>query len=81
MRFDVFGQRVLVTGSGDGWSAFYEGPDGKRRPATDIVIPPDLSEPEIETYLADLCHEWASAHHPAVKRLDWKIKRRQLHVF
>ena len=39
--FDLFGRRVLVKGTSDGWSAFYQDNDGKRR-LTDFVIPQDL---------------------------------------
>ena len=69
MVFDVFGRRVTVLRSGDRWDASYGGTDGKRRPATDIVIPCDTSEEEIERYLADLCHEWASIRAPDVRRV------------
>ena len=69
-RFDVFGRTVLVTRSSGGWSAFYLGVDGKRRPAADIVVPADIAEVEIGQYLDDLCHEWATERHPVVKRLD-----------
>jgi hypothetical protein len=66
---DVFGRNVLVVGPENGWQAFYVGNDGKRRPATEIIIPPFLSESELEEYIADLCHEWATERHPEVKRL------------
>jgi hypothetical protein len=70
MKLDVFGRRLLVEESEDGWSVFYLGPEGKRRPAHDIVVPSFLAETEIEGYLADLCHEWATERHPDVKRLE-----------
>ncbi len=69
MVFDVFGRRVRVVRSEDQWSAFYGGTDGKRRQARDIVIPSELRAEEIERYLADLCHEWASARAPDVRRI------------
>lgn len=61
---------MLVTESKHGWATFYLGAEGKRRPATEIVLPRDIPESEIEQYLDDLCHEWATEHHPNVKRLD-----------
>ncbi len=70
LRFDVFGRHVLVAASEYGWTAFYMGAEGKRRPATDIVVPPDMLSPDIEQYLDDLCHEWATDQHPSVKRLE-----------
>lgn len=70
LEFDVFGQRVLIERTALAWLAFYPGPEGKRRPAFDIVIPPDLPEDELESYLADLCHEWATPEDPEVRRLS-----------
>jgi hypothetical protein len=70
LKFDVLGQQVVVVGSDGGWSAFYVGAEGKRRPATDIVVPADIAESEIEQYLDDLCQEWATEGHARVKRLD-----------
>jgi hypothetical protein len=70
LKFDVFGRVVLVVESENGWCAFYLGAEGRRRPAKDIVVPPDILESEIEQYLGDLCHEWATEQHPNVKRLD-----------
>jgi hypothetical protein len=69
IKLDVFGRRMLVEESQAGWSLFYLGAEGKRRSAH-LVIPDDLPETEIETYLADLCHEWATPRHPDVKRLE-----------
>ena len=70
LRFDVFGRHVLVAKTEDGWVAYYQGSEGKRRLATDILVPAATCESEIEQYLADLCHEWASDRYPSVKRLD-----------
>ncbi len=70
LRFDVFGQQVVVARSKSGWATFYVGEEGKRRPATDIVVPNDMPESDVEQYLDDLCHEWATERHPNVKRLD-----------
>lgn len=70
LKFDVFGKQVVVTDSKNGWATFYIGAEGKRRPATDIVVPRDMPESDIEQYLDDLCHEWATEAHRSVKRLD-----------
>lgn len=70
LKFNVFGRRVLVVSSEDGWQAFYFGEEGKRRPAIDIVVPSDLEAAAIEQYLDDLCHEWATERHPNVERLE-----------
>ena len=70
LRFDVFGRKVLFTEVNNGWATFYLGDEGKRRPAIDIVVPPDIPGSEIEQYLSDLCHEWATEQFPNVKLLD-----------
>jgi hypothetical protein len=70
LKFDVFGRHVLVVETEGGWAAFYLGAEGKRRPAHDIMIPDFMNEVELEGYLADLCHEWATERHPEVRRLD-----------
>ena len=69
LLFEVFGRTVLIVASPRGWSAYYLGSEGKRRPARDIVVPADVAEADMERYLGDLCHEWASPRHPEVKRL------------
>ena len=68
-KFDVFGRLVLVSRDAGRWTAFYAGSEGKRRPATDIVIPADTAEQDLPRYLADLCHEWATSRHPEVRKL------------
>jgi len=70
LKFNVFGHRVLIARSGNNWIAYYTGAEGKKRLATDIKLPPDIPEVEIEQWLDDFCHEWASAQHPEVVRLD-----------
>ena len=65
----MFGRIVLVVESTNGWTAFYLGSEGKRRPARDLILPADILESEIERYLGDLCHEWATEQHAIVKRL------------
>ncbi len=70
ITLDVFGRRVLVVRSEDKWSVFYLGNEGKRRLATDIFVPASVTECQLEQFVADLCHEWASDLHPQVVRLD-----------
>lgn len=70
LRFDVFGRQLLIVRTEPGWSTFYIGPEGKRRPASNLVVPASVAEAELERYLADLCHEWATEKHPDVRRLD-----------
>ncbi len=70
LRFDVFGRRVLIAESNNGWITFYLGDDGKRRSAPDIVVPSEIPESQIAQCFDDICHEWATEHHPSVKQLD-----------
>ena len=70
IKFNVYGKLVTVEKTESGWAVFYPGADGKRRPAEDIVIPSFVGENDLERYLSDLCHEWATGDHPAVRRLE-----------
>ncbi|MEM7020728.1 MAG: hypothetical protein AAF512_25725 [Pseudomonadota bacterium] len=60
----------MIIKSDQGWTAFYPGSDGKKRPARDIPVPADLKESELGDWLADLCHEWATPSHSEVKRFE-----------
>lgn len=64
MLFDIYGRfSILIERSGDTWIAYRQTngqTNGVRRRDTDIVIPPDLAEDELATYLDDLFHEYAS---------------------
>jgi len=70
LTFDVFGRNVLIVETESGWQAYYQGSEGKRRPARDIILPSDLAESEIARYLDDLCHEWATDENKSVSKLD-----------
>jgi hypothetical protein len=70
IKFDVYGRHVLISRTKDGWNIDFVSGEGKKRPAADIFIPDFISESEIEQYLADLCHEWATDEHPSVRRID-----------
>jgi hypothetical protein len=69
LKFDVFGRIVIVMRVGESWKTCYAGSEGKRRPATDIVIPASIDEAGLCQYLSDLCHEWATSSHPDVRQL------------
>ena len=69
LKLDVFGRMVLVERSANAWEVYYLGGDGKRRRADDIFIPSSVDEAELERYVADLCHERATARHPNVVRI------------
>lgn len=68
LQFDVFGQRVIVEYSMDGWKTYYLGDDGKRRPA-DIEIPSHYTVSDIAQYLDDMFHESATEKHPEVREI------------
>ncbi|MGI9494168.1 MAG: DUF7661 family protein [Geminicoccaceae bacterium] len=59
MRYDIYGKFQLeVVRDGDRW-VVYRLDNGKRRMMLDVIVPSELSEDEIETYLDDMLHEWA----------------------
>ena len=72
IKLNVYGKLVLALKSDHGWEIFYQGNDGKRRLADDLFVPSFISEEEIEGYLSDLCHEWATDKRISIK-LDNKI--------
>jgi hypothetical protein len=73
MRLNVYGRQVMAARSDEGWQLFYLSADGKRRPAVDIMVPAFVTESEIVSFLADLCHESATDKHPEVRRIDREI--------
>lgn len=70
LRSDVYGRQILNEREQGHWLAYYIGAEGKRRSATDIIIPASVAEAELERYLADLYHEWATEKHPDVRQLN-----------
>lgn len=62
-----------VIRSNDKWSVFIHGPEGKKRPAHDIIIPKDVTKNKVADYLADLLHEWATPRNNSVSRTDLDI--------
>ena len=69
IKLDVFGKPVLALRTNEGWSMYYLSDDGKRRLAFDIFVPESVNESEIENFLADIYHEWATVKNPNVRRL------------
>ena len=68
--FDVFGRKLRVERQGDRWIPYFVEGEGKRRPASDIVISSDIDIDDIATYLDDLLHEWATPRNPSVERIE-----------
>ena len=69
MKLDVFGRQLEIVRSEGKWLTFYPGNEGKKRRAHDIQIPGSLPEAEIMEYIADLCHEWASAANNSISKI------------
>ena len=68
MRFDIYGRLELdVVREGGKWKVFNVA-SGKRVPAN-VVIPIEVQEHEIATYLDDLFHEGAKPGE-SVRRVD-----------
>ena len=69
MRFDIYGRFLLdIERTPEGYLVCVVGDEGKRRPS-EIVVPPDLPEGEIERYLDDLLHELGGAG-KSIRRID-----------
>ncbi len=58
LSLNVFGTDLLAIRDGQRWQLFYTGIEGKRRPATDLIVEDGLSREQLVQELADLCHEW-----------------------
>ncbi len=70
MKFDIYGKKVLEVVRCDGvWLTFYLGNAGVKRVADDIHIPPEVEEGELESYIDDLFHEYATRADQQVRRL------------
>jgi hypothetical protein len=70
IKFDVFGKRMSVQRKNDEWLLFRESNTGVRARVYEVVIPADLEECELATYLADIFHESANEKHSSVVRLN-----------
>lgn len=59
MKFNIYGRfQVDVRRESDSWIV-YRSELGKRTRLNDVVIPPNLVEQELTTYLDDIFHEFA----------------------
>ena len=70
IKFNVFGKRMSVQRKDREWLLFRESNTGVRAEVHEVVIPADLDESELTTYLADIYREGATERHPSVVRLD-----------
>ncbi|PSW21136.1 hypothetical protein C9I98_04075 [Photobacterium sanctipauli] len=69
LMFDVFGTKMSVQKKDGFWLLFKESDTAMRARIYDVVIPPELEEDDLATYLADIYHENATAARSEVKRL------------
>ncbi len=70
MQLDVYGRMTLaINRHAASWHIAIVGEDGKQRPVTDFVIPPDYSEQEVLQFIADMYHEYASPG-ATIKRIE-----------
>jgi len=70
IKFNVFGKRMSVQRKDGEWLLFRESNTGVRAKVHEVVIPAELQEAELATYLADIYHESATEKHSSVVRLD-----------
>ena len=71
MKLDIFGRKTLQAQRGSkSWRLYYLGGDGKKRLATDIIVPRSVKEDELVAYLEDLLHELATPRHPQIIILE-----------
>ncbi|WMW81130.1 hypothetical protein RF679_02320 [Undibacterium cyanobacteriorum] len=59
MRFNIYGRFQIVVEKIDGAWIAYQVSQGIRTPVEDLVIPHDVAEHEMLTYLDDIYHEYA----------------------
>jgi hypothetical protein len=66
LHFDVYGQKMSVQRKNGEWLLFKESDTSLRARVYDVVLPNELKEEEVRTYLADIYHELARAEFPDV---------------
>lgn len=70
VKFDVFGTYMSVIRRENEWHLFVESDTSIRRRVYDIMIPSDLAEHELKTFLDDMYHERATEQHQQVRKLS-----------
>lgn len=69
IKFNVFGKRMSVVKKEQEWQLFNDPEVGIRSRVYDVIIPADIKESELEKYLDDIYHEYASEKYPRVTKL------------
>jgi len=70
IKFNVFGKRMSIQRKNEEWLLFNDSDHGMRARVYDIVIPSELVENELVTYLDDIYHEYSSDRSPKVIKLS-----------
>ncbi len=70
MKYNVYKREIEIIKAHGTWTVFMLGSDGKKRVSHDIFIPSTVSEENMETYLEDLLHEWASPGNDKICKID-----------
>ena len=69
MKFDIYGRYVLeVVREHGGW-VVYRVTNERRRREPNLIVPDDMTEDRIATYLDDMLHE-AAGSGDTVRRID-----------
>lgn len=66
MKLNAYGRQISIVSANGRWEVFDLGNEGKRRRASDIVIPASVAESELVGYVSDLVHEYCNAWNPEV---------------
>lgn len=70
LKFNVFGQHLSIIRKNQEWLLYNEPEYGMRSRIYDVVIPREMKEAELITYLDDIYHELSSEKHPKVERIN-----------
>ncbi|MBQ4863057.1 hypothetical protein J8L98_15330 [Pseudoalteromonas sp. MMG013] len=70
IKFNVFGKHMSVLRCGQEWQLYHESDTSLRVRVYDVVLPPELQQTELSSYLDDIYHEYASEKHPAVIKMN-----------
>lgn len=65
MKLNAYGKIIEVVREENAW-VIYEMGEGKKFPTHDVVLPAELTEVEIVSYLEDLLHEAATPQRPHI---------------
>ena len=69
LKFNVFGKIMSVERKNHEWVLFVDSSTGFKNQINDVVIPNDLKEDNLESFLDDMYHEWATVENPKVERI------------